>query len=380
MKLLDIQVVFYEANFMKDIKEIRKDINVIDEEMAALFEKRMKLAKDIAQYKIANGLDIYDAKREEEIISHNLALIEDDSIKSYYINFIKSVMGESKKYQSVLFNGLKVAYSGVPGAFAYIAAKKMYPGSEYISYSNFESAYKACEDGDVDVVILPIENSFAGDVGVVMDLLFQGTLKINKMYDLEVVQNLIGLKGSRKEDIKTVISHPQALGQAQDYILKNGYQQIEFANTALAATEIKNRNDKSLAAIASKETAELYDLEILDSHINSSTYNSTRFASLSRISRMPDTNVKMGEHFILVYTVKNQAGALAETLNIIGAHGYNMRTVRSRPMKELMWNYFFFVEVEGNINTSDGADVLNELTTVCDRLKLVGTYYDFKDK
>ena len=365
---------------MRDIKELRQEINEIDKEMAQLFERRMGIAKEIANYKLANGLNIFDAKREEEVIAQNLSLISDENIKHYYVNFIKSVMNESKKYQSLVFDGLKVAYSGVPGAFAYIAAKRMYPKATYVAYSSFEAAYKACENGEVDVVILPIENSFAGDVGSVMDLIFQGSLKVNKMYDLDVVQNLIGVKGATKESIKTVISHPQALAQAAEYIEKHGYQQIEFGNTALAAMEVKEKNDISLGAIASAETAEIYGLEVIEAHVNSTNNNSTRFAALSRISRMPDSSVKMGEHFILVYTVKNQAGALAETLNIIGSHGYNMRTVRSRPMKELMWNYFFFVEVEGNINSQDGADVLNELSTLCDRLKLAGTYYDFKEK
>ena len=365
---------------MKDIKDIRLEINDIDKQMAALFEKRMLLCQEIAAYKLANGLNIFDAKREEEVIAKNLALIQNESVKSYYVNFIRSVMNESKKYQSLIFNGLRVAYSGVPGAFAYIAAQKMYPNSNYVAYPDFESAYKACENGEADVVVLPIENSYAGDVGMVMDLIFQGTLKINKMCNIDVIQNLLGVKGASKDTIKTVISHPQALSQSAGFIKKHGYQQVEAANTALAALEVKKKNDITIGAIASIETAELNGLEVIESHINMSNTNSTRFASLSRISRTPDSDVKMGEHFILVYTVKNQAGALAETLNIIGSHGYNMRTVRSRPMKELIWNYFFFVEVEGNINTQDGADVLNELSTVCDRLKLAGTYYDFKDK
>ena len=365
---------------MKDLKELRLEINEIDEKMAKLFEKRMEVASQIASYKLANGLNIFDAKREEEVISKNLAYIENEKVKSYYVNFIKDVMEESKKYQSLIFNGLRIAYSGVPGAFGYIAAKKMYPDANYIAYPDFESAYKACEKGECDIVVLPIENSFAGDVGLVMDLIFQGTLKINKMFNLDVIQNLLGVKGATKSSIKKVISHPQALSQSLDYLKGQGYELEESANTALAALEVKNKNDITLGAVASLETAELYGLEVIESHINSSNTNSTRFAALSRISRVPDADVKMGEHFILVYTVKNQAGALAETLNIIGSHGYNMRTVRSRPMKELIWNYFFFVEVEGNINTQDGADVLNELSTVCDRLKLAGTYYDFKDK
>ena len=111
-------------------------------------------------------------------------------------------------------------------------------------------------------------------------------------------------------------------------------------------------------------------------------FNGEEFVAtlLDRRWTLPSPDTKMGEHFLLVYTVKNQAGALAQSLNILGSHGFNMRTLRSRPMKDLMWNYYFFVEVEGNINSRDGRDVLVELRSVCDRLKVVGSYYEFKDK
>ena len=365
---------------MKELSDLRKEINDIDEKMAELFEHRMKVVKEASDYKREHGLSVLDSKREEEVIKRNLEFIKDENIKSYYVDFIKSVMNESKKYQSSFLNGIKVAYSGVPGAFSYSAAKKAYPNASYIAYPDFESAYKACESGEVEAVVLPIENSYAGEVGAVMDLTFQGSLKINKVFDLEVTQNLLGLKGASRNDIKRVISHHQALNQSREYISKHSLEVEEFSNTALAALEVKRRNDKSIGAIGSMEVAELYDLEVLESHINTVSNNTTRFAGYSRVDRIPDKDTKMGEHFILVYTVINQAGALAQTLNIIGSHGFNMRNVKSRPMKELTWNYYFFVEIEGNANSEDGRDVINELKTVCDRLKLVGTYYDFKDK
>ena len=365
---------------MKELNDLRKEINDIDQKMASLFEERMEVVKAISDFKREHGLALVDSKREEEVIKRNLEFIKDESIKCYYVDFIKAVMNESKKYQASFLNGIKVAYSGVPGAFSYSAAKKAFPNANYVAYPDFESAYKACEAGEVEVVVLPIENSSAGEVGAVMDLTFQGSLKINKVFDLEITQNLLGVKGSSKKDIKRVISHPQALNQCREYISKHCLETEEFSNTALAALEVQRRNDKSIAAIGSEEVAELYGLEVLASHINTVSNNTTRFACYSRVERIPDKDTKMGEHFILVYTVINQAGALAQTLNIIGSHGFNMRNVKSRPMKELAWNYYFFVEIEGNANSQDGRDVVNELKTICDRLKLVGTYYDFKDK
>ena len=360
---------------MSNLDDNRKKINEIDKQMASLFEERMNISKDIAEYKKANGLPIYDAVREKEVLNNNAKLISNDEIKEYYIMFEQNVMDLSKAYQNRTFSGLKVGYSGVEGAFGYLASKKMYPNATLIAYPNFVSAYEACEKGETDIVILPIENNYAGDVGIVMDLVFSGSLYINQMINLDVDQYLLGVHGANIKDIKEVWSHEQALNQCQKYIDEKNLKKKEFANTAIAAKEVANKNNIHIAAIASKETAKLYNLDILDSNINTIRNNTTRFAAFSKVLNTPDAKIKMGEHFIIVFTVINEAGALAKTLNIIGSHGYNMRTLRSRPMKDLMWNYYFFVELEGNINTEDGKDMLNELQTVCDKLKLVGVYH-----
>ena len=359
---------------MSNLNDVRKKINAIDKEMAKLFEERMKASKEVAEYKMEHGLPIYDKIREEEVIRQNTELIEDVNLRKYYVMFLQDLMDTSKRYQQELMNGLKVGYSGVPGAFGYIAARKMFPTANLFAYSDFNTAYKACEKGECDIVVLPTENSYAGDVGTVMDLMFSGNLYVNRMIDLDVVHNLIACKGASKESIKKVYSHAQALAQCADYIKQNSFIEVEYPNTAMAAKMISEKNDSQVAAIASIETAELYNLEVIEKNINASRNNTTRFAAFSRVQNLPSKTAKMGEHFILVFTVKNVAGALANALNIIGSHGFNMRTLRSRPMKELMWNYYFYVELDGNINTIDGTDMLKQLSSMCDRLKLVGAY------
>ena len=359
---------------MSELDNVRKKINNIDKEMASLFEERMNLAKEVAEYKMKFALPIFDAKREKEVIERNSQYISDDSIKEYYVRFLQNLMDESKNYQSRLIDGLKVAYSGVEGAFAHAAAIKMFPNSKYIAYPDFESAYKAVENGEVDTCILPLENSYNGDVGLVMDLMFSGNLYINQVIELDVNQNLVAVKGAKKEDIKTVISHPQALAQCSKYIHDNKYEQIEANNTAVAAKLVSEKNDKTLAAIANSITAEIYNLDILEKNINSSPNNTTRFGAFSRSLHKTDKKVVMGQHFTLMFTVKNEAGSLAKTLNIIGSYGFNMRSLRSRPMKELMWNYYFYVELEGNPNSEAGQEMIKALGIFCDELKLVGTY------
>ena len=361
---------------MNELEMARKQINEIDKEMARLFEKRMQAASYVANYKKEHGLSILDTSRENEVIKNNLLNIEDETIKEYYVEFLKNNMKISRDYQSRLNNGVKVAYSGVEGAFAYIAAKKMYPEAILVPYPDFESAYRATENGECDVSVLPIENSYAGDVSTVMDLLFSGTLYVNQVHDLEINHCLMAPKGATLENIKTVMSHPQALAQCQGYIDKHNFDQISMQNTALAAKRVKEEGNLTVAAIASDETARIFGLEILESKINESRTNTTRFVSFSRTQSLLENDGKrhQNEHFMLVFTVKNEAGSLAKTIDIIGAHRYNMRNLRSRPMKELLWSYYFFVEADGNVNTPNGRDMLRELSATCDNLKLVGTY------
>ena len=363
-----------------ELKDIRNKINLIDKDMAKLFEERMNLAYEVAQYKIKNGLAIEDKVRENQLIKQNVEYIQNDEIKEYYIDFLKDLMNTSKKYQKRLVEGMKIAYCGVEGAFAHIASKKLFDSQQLESYPSFKDAYQAVVDGKADACLLPIENSFAGDVGEVMDLMFSGPLFVNEVIDIEIVHNLIASKNATLDTIKKVTSHPQALSQCNKYILEKNFEQIKASNTAIAAYELSKSNDDTLAVIASKEVAELYDLKVLESHINESRNNTTRFAVFSKVLNKRKVINKMGEHFILVFTVLNEAGALAKTLNIIGAHNFNMRTLRSRPMKELIWNYYFFVEADGDINSTDGQDMIKELSSVCDRLKVVGTYYSYIEK
>lgn len=355
------------------LDKARKIINDVDARMAELFVERMRAAEAVAEYKMERGLAIYDPIREDEVIRRNCEMIEDETLRSYYVNFLKSTMALSRSYQSKLMGSMRVAYSGTAGAFAHIATEKLYPDAQKISYDDFTSAYRAVEDGECDVAVLPVENSYNGEVGQVIDLMFSGSLYVNGMYELPVTQDLLGIKGAKISDIKTVISHPQALGQCASYIKKHGFSSMEYENTALAAKYVSEKQDTSVAAIASAEAADIFGLCVLDHDINSSRSNTTRFAVFSRV---PNKRISSdtGIHSVLLFTVRNEAGALARAIDVIGGHGYNMRNLRSRPMKELLWQYYFYVEVEGNIQSDEGQTMMEELGEYCDRLKFAGTY------
>ena len=355
------------------LDKARKTINEIDRQMADLFIKRMRAVECVAEYKKERGLAILDEAREEEVIRRNCTYIEDEVIREYYVNFMRSNMSVSRDYQSRLMEGMKVAYSGTEGAFAHIAASKLYPSAKKISFGDFSSAYRAVECGECDIAVLPVENSYNGEVGQVTDLMFSGSLYVNGMFDLPITQDLLAKPGAKIDDIREVVSHPQAFGQCAEYIKKHGFIRHEFANTALAARWVAESEDKSVAAIGSREAADIFGLEVLDHDINESRRNSTRFAIFSRVSNKR-INKYSGVHSILLFTVRNEAGALARAVDVIGKYGFNMRTLRSRPMKELLWEYYFYVEVEGNIQSEEGSSLIENLGEFCDKLKFVGTY------
>ncbi|MCD8314281.1 MAG: chorismate mutase [Firmicutes bacterium] len=356
---------------MDELVAARHEIDEIDRQMAALFEKRMNAVGRVAEYKCSRGLLIYDTARENAVISKNSAYIENEDILPFYVEFMQGTMSVSRHYQRQRTEGLTVAFSGVEGAFASIAAASLFPSAKKLPCSDFKSAYDAVVAGKSDLAVLPIENSTAGEVGQVVDLLFQGNLYVTGIYDLSITQSLVAPKGASLSDIKTVVSHPQALSQCGAFIHTHGFETVPEVNTAVAAKKVAKENDIHTAAIASEETAKLYGLEIIASGINDTGTNTTRFAVLAR---SPVTDGGDGKHSILMFTVRNEAGYLAKAIDIIGKYGYNMRCLRSRPLKNLLWQYYFYVELEGDLSTPHGKEMLGALSEFCENLKAAGTF------
>ena len=352
------------------LEEARQIINEVDAQMAELFVKRMKAAELVYEHKKEFGLPILDQARENAVIEKNTALIQEDVLKEYYIDYLKQLMSISRAYQYRLQNGLNVAYSGVEGAFAHIAAGRIFPEGNRISCRDFKAAYEAVVNGDCDVAVLPIENSYAGEVGQTIDLIFTGGLFINGIYELEIHQNLLGIPGASAADIKKVTSHPQALAQCHEYIKMKGFDTESANNTAVAAKMVADLKDTSFGAIASVETAEIYGLDVLEANINKSGENTTRFAVLSKVQ----ANSPALSSSVLMFTVKHEAGSLANAISIIGKYGYNMTALRSRPLKKHSWQYYFYVEIAGTVDTENGRQMMDELSKVCDRLKVAGTF------
>lgn len=356
---------------MKSLDEARSVINEIDREFARLFEKRMQAVRDVAAYKQAHGLQIFDPAREDAVIRKNSALIEEEELRSYFVQFLNANMNISKAFQSRLLEGMRVAYSGTEGAFAKLAARKIFPEANLVAFSSFSKAYEAVENGDCDCAVLPIENSLGGEVGKVLDLSFFGSLFVNGVYEIEVVHHLLALPGADPDKIKTVISHPQALSQCDVYLTQKGYTLQEAENTALAAKYVAERGDPTLAAVASEEAALAFGLQKLESHINDKGSNTTRFAVFSRTRKNVDPR---DQRFFMLFTVKNEAGSLAKAISEIGEAGFNLRALKSRPTKDLNWEYYFFLEGEGTLSSPAGESMMKALQSTCRDLKILGSF------
>ena len=357
--------------YEKRFHEARKTIGEIDAEIASLFQKRMEAIKDVAEYKKVNGIPVEDAVREAVLIEKNSALVSDEEIRSYYVNFQKTTMNLSKDFQHKILDGTRIAFSGVKGAFAEIAVRRIFPDGNPVPYADFKSAYKAVEKGECECAVLPIENSYEGDVARVMDLTYFGSLFINGVYDMAVEQHLFGTPDSHRNTIKKVISHPQALGQCAEYISERGLETEEAVNTALAAAKVAGDNDRSVGVICSLEAGHEYGLKLIDRKINKDSTNTTRFAVFSRIPR----GESMGEeNFIVLFTVRDEAGSLSKAISVFGDCGYNLKALKSRPSKDVIWNYYFFLEGEGKLTKEDEKNMLEKLSEVCTNVRLVGRY------
>ena len=354
-----------------DIAEARKNIDRIDREMAELFAERMQAAAVVAAYKEEHGLPVEDKEREAEMIARNTERLP-PAYRPYYRNFLVGTITESKRYQRLLVSGLRVAYSGVEGAFAHVATMRIFgePG-EKVACPDFATAYRSVESGACHCAVLPIENSYAGDVGQVMDLAWRGSLTISGIYDLPLSQCLLAKPGVTLAEVREVVSHPQALAQCQPYLRRQGWIQTTAVNTAVAARTVAAGERREVAVIAARETADLYGLQVLENDINEQKSNTTRFAVFSPAA----CEIKPSDnHFVLLFSCKNQPGALGDAISVISRHDYNLKCLKSHPTGVENWAYYFYAEGEGNLGTEAGQTMRHELERVCNSVRVLGSF------
>lgn len=264
-----------------------------------------------------------------------------------------------------------IAYPGTRGSFSAAAAQEAFPAGECVGYATFPEAAQAVIDGKADYALLPVENSFAGAVLPTYSILEKLPLHIVGETMKPVRHQLLGVPGARLEDIRQISSHPQAIAQCDEFLATlKGVQLIPSGNTAISAREVAEKKDPSCAAIASREAAEAFGLEILREDIQTSDLNTTRFFILS----LDETPLAEPGKATVVFTVSNQVGALVRVLESFAKSGLNMSRIESRPLPETTFAYFFSADFEGLMDPAHLQVAMEAARPYTRDLRLLGVY------
>ncbi len=267
--------------------------------------------------------------------------------------------------------GVTVGYQGVPGSFSSQAMHQWFGQVESRNYPKFEDVFLALQNGAIDYGVVPMENSSTGAINDNYDLLNKYHFFIVGEQSIYIAQNLLGVKGAKLNDIKEVYSHPQGLLQTSQFLAAHQIQGKECLNTALAAKMAAERQDPAIGAIASTEAAKLYDLDVLAPSIENDKSNHTRFIIFGRAPEvLPDA-----DRISLIFTLKNEVGTLYEVMRVIKEHAINMVRIESRPLLGNPWEYYFYVDLDGNLADPRITETLAELKNYTTSLRLLGNYH-----
>ena len=368
---------------MDELEQARQEIDAVDAQLAALFERRMRAVVQVALYKKARGLPIHDPARGEQVLQKAADRIQDPALRPYYLDHVRNRMAVARQYEALLLGKNRVAYQGVEGAFAHIALRELFPHAEAVSCPTWDEVFARVSAGDAAYGVVPFENSHAGDVSAVLDLCYNhAELWVVQVYDLPVRQNLLVLPGAALTGIRHVYSHQQAISQSETFLKQMGLPCTAMDNTAMAAKFVAESGDRSKAAIASRaergapspapspsrETAAPYGLEVLVPDINTDADTPTRFIVSSR------EKPTRGNRFSLLFTVDNKPGKLAAVIQKIGASGFNMESIKSRPMPHMPFEYYFYAELVGDPARAESEALLRELDRTCRTVRMLGVY------
>ena len=366
---------------ISDIEDLRNQIDKIDAGLLSLFENRMEVVLKIAEYKKVNNIEILNGAREEAVIKKNLELVKNVDLLLEVEEFFKSVMEISRGFQNKKLNiaenshsdeKLTVGFYGVTGSFSEEALKEYFGDKvETKELSEFEDIFLDLRYGKINYGVIPIENSSTGAISEVYDLLNKYNFYIIGEKCLKISQNLMGIKGSTIEEIKEVYSHEQGLEQSMKFLKEyKNWKLIPFNSTAKSAQLVNERQDKSLAAIASVKASKIYDLEILQKNINSNATNTTRFVV---IGRDMETTCQCNK-ISLVLSTTHKAGSLYNVLKHFAESNINLLKIESRPIVDRPWEYFFYIDFQGN-TSEDKVITAMELIKINSRyFKVLGNY------
>ncbi len=374
-----------------DLKELRDKIDVIDEEIVSLYEKRMEISESVAEYKIEHGKSVLDREREQSKLSRLKSLTHNDFNALGVTELFEQIMSMSRKKQYALMadkgiygktpfipvdklsmDDIKVVYQGINGAYSE-AAMVAFFGENVNSYSvaTFRDAMRAIDEGMADYGVLPLENSSSGIVNANYDLLteFENYIVAEQLINID--NCLLALPGVDISEIDTVYSHPQALMQCVPFLDDHpGWKQISYSNTAMSAAKIKEDGLKNQAAIAGERAAKAYGLQVLKKDINSSEGNATRFIIVTNQKIF----VKDAKMISICFELPHRSGSLYRILSHFIYNDLNMTKIESRPIPDRPWEYRFFIAFEGNLNDPSTKNALRGLREESRNMKILGNY------
>ncbi len=376
----------------KTLDALRCEIDEIARSLVALYKRRMKVAANVAAYKKENGLPVLDASRERALLAKIAELAGEEHADSA-VALYSTLLGLSRAYQGRLLGGegeiaasvkraiadtpsifperAAVACQGVEGAYSQIAAEKIfsYPNIRY--YRDFDDVFSAIENGECEYGVLPIENSTAGSVLKVYDLMLRHSFSIVRSVRLKIDHNLLVNPGCELSDVKEIVSHEQAISQCRSFLRSlPDVKLTPVANTAVAAETVRNSGRRDIAALSSRDCAALYGLKILQSAVQDTGNNFTRFICISK-------NLKIfpgADRTSIVLTVSHKPGALYHILSRFYALGINLTKLESRPIPDRDFEFAFYFDLDISVYSPRFLQLLTELEHECDSLRYLGSY------
>lgn len=373
---------------MSELDDYRKTIDELDKKITELFEKRMDVVLKVGEYKKKNNLPVLDESREKEVIEKNLRYLKnkdyEEGTREFFIKVMDIAKGfehETSKENSIEYKIIepknpvskdRIGFYGVRGSFTEEAMIKYFGDTnDAKAYEEFEDVFAAVQNDEIDYGVVPIENSSTGAISQVYDLLYKYDFYIVGEECIKINQHLIGVKGTKLDNIKEVYSHAQGFQQSSEFLRNyNDWKLIPFHSTADGVKLVSDLNDKSKAAIASNRAASIYDLEIIKENINNRSENSTRFII---ISKNLETDLDCNKVSV-VFSLEHKAGTLYKLLSHFAENDINMMKIESRPMEKGAWKYFLYVDFEGNIQFKEVRNALKLIEQSSAYFKLIGCY------
>ena len=375
-----------------DLKELRVELDHIDREMVSLFERRMRVCEDVARYKIENNLPVLDASRERQKLQSVAAQLPED-LHEYGVSLYDLLMELSRSSQTRLMGGrtdlpaqiqsaidhtdplfppsAMVACQGVEGAYSQQAAEKLFRRPNVLYCSNFEGVFSAIEKGLCRYGVIPLENSTAGSVNMVYDLMMRHNFRIVRSVRLKVDHNLLARPGVKLEDIREVYSHEQAIGQCSAFLQAHPeIKVVRCANTAEAAKFVSQSDRRDIAALSSRTCAELYGLQNLAPACQDQGNNYTRFICIGR-----ELEIYPGaDRTSLMVVLPHRPGSLYKLLSRFYALGINLNKLESRPLPDRDFEFMFYFDLDTSVYSQQFMQLMGELDTICETFSYLGSY------